>query len=128
MRLANLATLERGSAARRRSTTSTASARSPWSRTSTACRSAIAVERVRGIVDGLELPRDLSAQVSAAAPSRSARPGSNFLIAFVLSFVFMYMILAAQFESFVHPITILLALPLSIPFALLSLVLLRRDR
>jgi hydrophobic/amphiphilic exporter-1 (mainly G- bacteria), HAE1 family len=55
------------------------------------------------------------------------RAGALFVFAFLLSFVFMYMILAAQFESFVDPITILISLPLSVPFALISLLAAREN-
>ena len=72
----------------------------------------------------LDLPADYQWEFIGQAKSLK-ETNANFLVAFGLAFLFMYMILAAQFESLVHPITILLALPLTIPCAILSLILLR---
>lgn len=47
----------------------------------------------------------------------------EFRWTFVLSFVFMYIVLAAQFEHLSHPLTILFSLPLAVPFGLISLYL-----
>jgi HAE1 family hydrophobic/amphiphilic exporter-1 len=82
------------------------------------------IEQLRSYVSDLGMPVGYVATFSGRG-KLFAETGQNFAIAFFLSFVFMYMILASQFESFLHPVTIMLSLPLSVPFSFLSLYLLR---
>ncbi|HWQ56156.1 MAG TPA: efflux RND transporter permease subunit [Bryobacteraceae bacterium] len=78
-----------------------------------------ALASMQSFVAAMGLEPGYSAVLSGQS-KELGKAGYYFMLAFVLSFLFMYMILAAQFESFVHPITILLTLPLAVPFALLS--------
>ncbi|HEY7364590.1 MAG TPA: efflux RND transporter permease subunit, partial [Methylomirabilota bacterium] len=78
------------------------------------------IEALRGAVAEMNLPAGYSTAVSGRA-KEFEKTFIEFLWVFLLSVIFMYMILASQFESLVHPLTILLSLPLSVPFAMLSL-------
>lgn len=74
----------------------------------------------------MQMPTEYSFSFLGRAKTM-AESNTHFFVAFGLAFLFMYMILAAQFESVVHPISILAALPLTVPFAILSLLLMRTN-
>jgi HAE1 family hydrophobic/amphiphilic exporter-1 len=78
------------------------------------------LEALRGAVRDMGLPVEYTASVRGRG-AELERTFTEFIAAFALSILLMYMILAAQFESLIHPLTILVALPLSVPFALFSL-------
>ncbi|HWP57619.1 MAG TPA: efflux RND transporter permease subunit [Candidatus Acidoferrales bacterium] len=78
------------------------------------------LEALRQAVREMNLPIEYTTSVSGRGRELE-RTFNEFLWAFLLSIIFMYMILASQYESTIHPLTILLSLPLSVPFALLSL-------
>jgi len=77
------------------------------------------IAALRAAVVDMNLPPAYSTAVSGRGRELE-RTFQEFVWAFLLSIVFMYMILASQFESTVHPVTILLSLPLAVPFALIS--------
>ncbi len=82
----------------------------------------VAARGVTGMIRDIGLPPGYSSRFTGAVKILDETTG-NLIIAFLLASIFMYMVLAAQFESFTHPFTIMLALPLSVPFALFSLLI-----
>lgn len=78
------------------------------------------IAALRAEADKMNLPAGYVTSISGKGRELE-RTFYQFLWAFLLSVILMYMILAAQFESLTHPLTILISLPLSVPFALLSL-------
>jgi HAE1 family hydrophobic/amphiphilic exporter-1 len=82
-----------------------------------------AIVDVKRIAGELNMPAGYEIVFTGRAKSFQ-ETGQNFLIAFGVAMIFMYMILAAQFEHFVHPVSIMMAVPLSLPFALVTMLVL----
>lgn len=81
-----------------------------------------AVQKARTIIKDMHIPAEYEVTFGGQAKTLG-ETAYYFAIALGLSILFMYLILAAQFESWLHPISILAALPVTIPFGLLSLLL-----
>jgi len=80
-----------------------------------------AAAQTQQLVQSVGLPSGYSVRLSGQVRVLEETT-ANMIMALLLASVFMYMVLAAQFESLIHPFIIMLTLPLSIPFALLSLI------
>ena len=78
------------------------------------------IEAVRQAAAELGMPAAYNTRVLGRGRELE-RTLHDFQWTFVLSFIFMYIVLAAQFEHLVHPLTILFSLPLAVPFGLVSL-------
>jgi HAE1 family hydrophobic/amphiphilic exporter-1 len=79
-----------------------------------------------GVVETLKKELDLPESivfVQGGEAEQMMEAFSGLLGALALAIVFVYIILAVQFESFIHPFTIMVSLPLSIAGAFLALML-----
>ena len=78
------------------------------------------IQAIQAAAEKVGLPEGYNTSVRGRGRELE-RTLSEFRWTFLMSFIFMYIVLAAQFEHFVHPITILVSLPLAVPFGLFSL-------
>ena len=69
---------------------------------------------------GLNLPGTMSYRLQGQSRILDETT-ANLIMAICLAMIFVYMVLASQFESFLQPIVIMLALPIAVPFALFTL-------
>lgn len=77
------------------------------------------INEIRAIADSI---LDDSFRTSLAGPSRDyADSSGNTMFAFILALVLIFLVLAAQFESFIDPFTIMITVPLALAGAILSL-------
>jgi hydrophobic/amphiphilic exporter-1 (mainly G- bacteria), HAE1 family len=75
---------------------------------------------VRRLVADLHMPPGYSVRLQGQT-SQLEETTTNLIMAIGLASVFVYMVLAAQFESFIQPLIIMAVLPLSVPFALFTI-------
>jgi hydrophobic/amphiphilic exporter-1 (mainly G- bacteria), HAE1 family len=80
------------------------------------------VEQLEKTIADLDLPVGYNTEPFGRS-KEMAKMQKAFLFAIGLAVVFMYLVLAAQFESWLYPFIIMLSLPLTVPFAVLSLLL-----
>jgi HAE1 family hydrophobic/amphiphilic exporter-1 len=76
---------------------------------------------LRRIIQEAKLPPGYSFQMRGQTQNLDETT-ANLILAIALASIFVYMVLAAQFESFVQPLVIMTVLPLSIPFALFTIL------
>jgi len=75
---------------------------------------------IRRIMADIGLPPTMSYRLQGQSKILDETT-TNLILAIALAMIFVYMVLAAQFESFIQPIVIMLVLPISVPFALFTL-------
>ena len=76
---------------------------------------------VRAVLAGLRMPPTMSYKLQGQSKILDETT-ANLIMAIGLAMIFVYMVLASQFESFLQPVVIMLVMPIAVPFALFTLL------